>query len=207
MKIASGRAVKWAAIALMVSASVPALAVSTQSSGAPEAMTFASVNEAGSFDYAVYASGGMFDYYTRHNMTDFYLPYFSDMGILHIDSGASWDYVIEEKNNLFGLGGGVLHFYDKWPDATAHDYGVAFFFQSAYDGVKGPFAQRLVNPVTAESILYFGDPLVPASPMMLAALASAVPEPGNLSLLLGGLALLGAMSLKRRSARVLIKRR
>ncbi|MDY7573724.1 hypothetical protein RGU77_05395 [Actimicrobium sp. CCI2.3] len=97
MKIASGRAVKWAAIALMVSASVPALAVSTQSSGAPEAMTFASVNEAGSFDYAVYASGGMFDYYTRHNMTDFYLPYFSDMGILHIDSGASWDYVIEEK--------------------------------------------------------------------------------------------------------------
>lgn len=203
MKIAVGRAVKWAAIALMGLVSMPALAAVAVAmdpwlSETPRATSTILIDH-GSFDYTVTASGPMLGYYSRYNMTEFYLPYFSDMGITEIKSGASWGYAIEEKNNLFGLGGGVLHFFDKMPDLTAHDYGVFFSFQSAYDGVKGPFAQRLVNPLTSESIWYFGDPLVPASPMMLAALASAVPEPGSSALLLGGLALLGAVSLKRRS--------
>jgi hypothetical protein len=204
MKIAVVRAVKWAAIALMGLASVPALAVVAVAmdpwlSEVPNATSVISPDGQGSFDYAVSASGGMSGYYSSFNMTDFYLPYFSDMGITSINSGSSWGYAIEEKNNLFGLGGGVLHFFDYAPDPTSHDYGVRFYFQSAYSGVEGPFAQRLVNPSTLESISYFGDPLVPASPMMMAALASAVPEPGSPVLLLGGLALLGAVSLKRRS--------
>lgn len=128
------------------------------------------------------------------SVVDFYLPYFSDMGLTNITESAVWTHTIEVNNDLFGIGGGVLHFHA----ANTLQFLSFFEFQANYSGIKGPFQNTLYNVSTAEITQFVGDPLIPASPMTVAAL-SAVPEPSSVALLLAAFGILRVATRKRRA--------
>jgi hypothetical protein len=144
-------------------------------------------------------------------LTNFYIPYFADAGIANItvpppDNSASppvtWTYSLEPGNNLFGLSGaGVIDF--RVTSTTSVGTGTlpgigywgesGFTFTSAYAPVKGPYAilQTAYNGgLYNGTTLLFGDPSIPGSPQTIAALASSVPEPASIALLVIGLCLL-----------------
>ncbi|GAA4013721.1 PEP-CTERM sorting domain-containing protein [Actimicrobium antarcticum] len=170
----------------------------------PGTESFASVeqNLSGTFDYRVFTFAGfpVSADLPVLNMVDFYLPYFSDMGLTRIEAPEDWVYGIEKNNDLFGVGGGVLHFSTSARDSVFQDYGQIFSFQSVFSGINSPYMQILAG-VDSNAVAYnigLGSQLIPGSPMALAAFASPVPEPSSMALLLGGLVVLGGVSWRRR---------
>ena len=173
-----------------------------RASSEPASSSVVSSNTDGSFAYQINAHGG----YSGCNavpvsagfMSDFYLPYFDDMGIKDIKVAdpfgiSTWNYAIEASHDVFDLGGGSLHFYTAYrPKETSYNV-INIDFNAAYGEVKGPFYETLQDPTTGISHGYLGDPGLPGSPKLIAALDAAggdVPEPATIPLLA-----LGALSL------------
>jgi hypothetical protein len=189
---------------LIALSSSQASAVCPGSSG-PSAISSVSPNGDGSFKYQVSASGGYLGCgtlpvsETPGFMTDFYLPYFDDMGIRDVTvvadvfSGINWNYTLEASNDMFHLGGGSMHFYTNYrPTGTSYN-SLNIAFNAAYGEVKGPFYQNVQDPLTGLSRGYLGDPGLPGSPKLIAALDAAagdIPEPSTIAL-----AALGAFAL------------
>ena len=187
---------------------------------APSAVSTVTAKTDNTFDYLVTASGGSTGWGcaasslptqdTPGFMSDFYLPYFSDMGIKDVTvngyggfASIAWTYDLEAGNDLFGIGGGVMHFATLDRPAMLDMFGnsVEVGFNALYAGTKGPFQQALFDPATGVSRAYSGDPLIPGSPMTIKALnpaAATVPEPASLALL--ALAALGLCAARRKRA-------
>lgn len=179
---------------------------------APSATTTVSQAATGGYHYLIMASGGYNGAFTCGTapdadksgyMSDFFLPYFADMGLTNIAAGNSvndpvygnivlgqtgfmlllnpgataagsgWSYQIEADNNMFNLGGGALHFHAT-TTPTSLDYNVmAISFDASYSGVKAPFYSSITDLRSNTSSNYLGDPDIPGSPQTVQALADA----------------------------------
>lgn len=126
------------------------------------------------------------------NLSDFYVPYFSDAGVTNIHAASGWSYAIENSDAIFNLGNGAeqLHFFANSPanyiGAPAVD---GFGYTAAYDGVKAPYYEQLVY-LNGAVDGQLGDPLIPGSPEAIDALepGANVPEPASTALALIGFA-------------------
>lgn len=177
----------------------------------PQANSTVTANDNGSYHYSILATGGSGSCSGQNQaitgyMSDFYLPYFDDMGISGLSvqqtsgpEGLNWNYAIQQSNNIFGLGGGALYFYAaSAPDTLSYDT-IQIDFDAAFGEVKGPFSEVITNLTTGNVHDFLGDPGIPGSPKTIAALDAAngqdpssnVPEPATLSLFaLGATALI-----------------
>ncbi len=153
-------------------------------------------NPDGTFNYQVFVQGDEFNGVTdNRGLLEFDIPYFADMDVTNVQVSGDWNWSIEATNDVFGIGGGVLRFTE--PD---DDYDGVFSFDAGFAGTKGPFYALLLDQQTDTTVQFWGDPLIPASPDTLRALA-AVPEPTSLATVFAGLALLGGAALRRRGVR------
>jgi len=171
------------------------------------ANTSTSVTGSGSsFDYAITATAlSCIGNSSFARLTDFYLPYFADMGIQNVQQSEGWSSAVEASNDLFGIGGGVLHF--SWSGSFMSGYSVDVTFQAAYGATPGVVALTTLGAGGADTIWLsgpqtgpFGNALPPVmvvgSPDAIAAMP-AVPEPATYAMLFAGLALMGVVARKR----------
>lgn len=182
----------------------------------PQAMSNVTANANGTFHYDINAWGGTHACGTISGpdkpgyMGNFYLPYFDDMGITGLTvsqnygpTGLGWAVSIEATNDLFHLGGGVLHFYATSIPQTLDYNSINIDFDAGFGQVKAPFAMTLTDISTGASRDYLGDPGIPGSPKTIAALDApqgqdgTVPEPATLSLFALGTAALLARRRKK----------
>jgi len=158
-------------------------------------------------------------------LTDVFLPYFSDAGITDITvptdntsmypgSTVSWSATIEPSNDVFGLAGaGAIDFHvtvspelliapgEPLPGVDGTYFSSGFSFTASYDGVKGPSGAEVAEFGGGDRF-FSVDPLIPGSPLTLAALdatPTTTPEPATLTLLATGFVGLAAVVKKRRS--------
>lgn len=75
-------------------------------------------------------------------MNDFYLPYFDDMGIAGLTvtsntgpANSNWLFDIEGNNDLFNLGGGVMHFYNANDPTTLSYNSILINFDAGFGEV------------------------------------------------------------------------
>lgn len=161
----------------------------------------------GGTDYSGSASATYWscNFSSSQTITDFYAPYLSDMAISNISQSTGWTHDVEAGNDLFGVGGGVLHFSALTPGSSEP---FSYAFTSTFAGIEsksivvgvtgaGATVSTLLpagtNPFTGQSFY------MPGSPEAIAAFAAAVPEPSSWSLMVGGLAWVGFAGLRRRA--------
>jgi hypothetical protein len=132
-----------------------------------------------SSDYAFTVTNGCAG---DHELTGFYLPYFTDADISDIVAPTGWSYSIDTSDNLFGLANaGVIDFTAGTP-LVGFSFASGFGYTSNYSGVEGPDAISLTTNGVNSTV--FGDPPIPGSPDALAALrTTTVPEPSTVALL------------------------
>lgn len=143
--------------------------------------------------------------------TDFYAPYFSDMAISNLSQSSGWSGTIEASNDLFHIGGGVIHFSAPLklvdPGDPTSGYVIQplnFSFTSAFSGIASPSivvgttfsGVSVTTPLTGDN--FQGTFYMPGSPEAIVAFPAAVPEPASWSMLAGGLVLLGFLGACRR---------
>jgi hypothetical protein len=131
------------------------------------------------YDYAYTVTNGCVG---DHEVTGFYLPYFTDADISDIVVPTGWSYSIDTSDNLFGLANaGVIDFSTGTP-LVGYSFASGFGYTSNYAGVEGPDAISLTTNGVNSTL--FGDPLIPGSPDTLAALGNTtVPEPSTVAFL------------------------
>jgi hypothetical protein len=118
-------------------------------------------------------------------LNGFFLPYFSDAGIMNLTAPNGWTVNVDLNTDLFGLGGGIISFLPSTPMVLDRRGSIGgFSFKSTYAPVKGPFAVSMT--ISGARSLLFGDPLIPASPSTLQALG-IIPEPCVTALLALGI--------------------
>ena len=175
---------------------------------APQSFSTVTANNNGSYHYSVTAMGGFVGCGGTPMgpdrpgyMSDFYLPYFDDMGIAGLSvnptggpANSNWLFAIEKNNDLFNLSGGVMHFYNaNTPTSLAYN-SILINFDAGFGEVKAPFAATVADLNSGNTRNFFGDPGMPGSPKLIDALNGPaqgnVPEPASLSLFaLGAVAL------------------
>lgn len=172
----------------------------------PQANSTVTDNGNGTYHYDIRAIGGLVSCGSVPTgaeqpgyMSDFYLPYFSDMGITGLtvstQDSSTWDFSIGNTDSMFNLGGGILHFFATSTPSVLTYNGILVSFDAAFGEVKAPFAEIVADIKTGATRTFVGDPGLPGSPQLIAALdapaAGDVPEPASLSLLgLGAAALI-----------------
>lgn len=197
----------------LASALVSAALFSTQASAAcfqapPQSFSTVTANPGGNYHYSMTAMGGLVSCGRAPTgddrpgyMSDFYLPYFTDMGITGLSvastsgpANSNWLFALDTQNDLFNLGGGVIHFYNSnTPDTLTYN-SILINFDAGYGEVKAPFAATIADLGNGNTRNFFGDPGMPGSPMLIDALdgptQGTVPEPASLALFaLGAVAL------------------
>lgn len=141
---------------------------------------------------------------SSQSITDFYMPYFADMSIANIGQGAGWTHDIEAANDLFGVGGGVVHFALATPGAFApftFSYTAGFAPISAASLIVGVDADGKSTPTLLPAGAWqpFGQEFfAPGSPDAVAGFSAAVPEPSSSALMAAGLALIGFAAWRRK---------
>lgn len=148
------------------------------------------------FGIGVWGVGNDCDVNPAEAVTDFYIPYFTDMGIQfplfgrmqsNLFFGTFTAYDVESDTH-FNLGGSELHFvFDPTKIGSVYQY---IQFIADFGGTKAPYRSDFLDPSGIISNI-LGDPLIPASPQAIAALnaATSVPEPTTLVLVILGLGL------------------
>ena len=167
----------------------------------PSATTTVTDDGDGTFSYSVLVTGNSGGGDPQF-LSDFYLPWLPDMGVADVASSPEWTYSVEPTHDVFGIGGGAMHFhiYDYMDcGGCGFSYVEAnLTFKANYGGTEGPYHSVLWDSVTGLPVEIWGDPLIPASPDTLRAL-SAVPEPAAAAATAAGLALLAAAARRRRA--------
>lgn len=181
----------------------------------PQSFSTVTANNNGTYHYSTTAMGGFVSCGGTPTgpdrpgyMSDFYLPYFDDMGIAGLSVAATggpansnWLFDIEGSNDLFNFGGGVMHFYNANTPTTLAYNSILINFDAGFGEVKAPFAATVADLNNGNTRNFFGDPGMPGSPKLIDALDGPaqgnVPEPASISLFaLGAMAL---FALRRKS--------
>ena len=158
-----------------------------------------------------YAGGGMAspscNSFSYQNVSEFYMPYFADMSITNINQSAGWTHDVEANNDLFGVGGGVVHFSLATSGAFApftYSFNAGFapiLSQSIILAVDqdGQSTSTLIPMGPQQFLGVFGGVfLMPGSPDAVAEFPTAVPEPSSAAMLAAGLALVGFTTSRRK---------
>lgn len=168
--------------------------------------TSMSAGAGGATDYSGSASALLTtcNFVESQTITDFYAPYFVDMAITGISQSSGWQHAIEAGNDLFHVGGGVIHFSALTPGSSDP---FTYAFTSTFAGIE---SKSVVIGVTAAGVSvstlipagpapFSGQSFyMPGSPDAVAAFAAAVPEPSAWAMMAGGLTLVGFASARRR---------
>lgn len=142
-------------------------------------------------------------------LSEFYMPYFADMAISNISQSADWTHDIEATNDLFHVGGGVIHFSLANPSADTPIVPTNFGY--TFNASFAPIASAslimtanqdgttMANLIPQGTVQMFGQTfLVPGSPNAVAGFAAAVPEPSTMAMFGAGLGLIGFAAARRK---------
>jgi len=134
------------------------------------------------------------------------VPPTSGLGATAQAGAGLWTHGVEAANDLFGVGGGVIHFSALSP-ASSEPF--TYAFTSSFAGIESKSiivgltgaGTSVATMLAAGPNLYTGQSFyMPGSPDAIAAFAAAVPEPSAWAMMAGGLGFVGFACSRRRAA-------